>query len=143
MTQNSFELFTSWAIAENPNLANWTVVVFQETGSFYSLHHFPLVVFLSQGFYTILPNCLPDRLTYTLHSKEGMAVYWFSYFHGCYSSPVSYPISFHRPSNVLFYLCCSQGSCMLSIILKNEYWLSGGCSQLKQLTQKTKFKKFI
>ena len=82
MIENSFELFTSWAIAENPNLANWTVVCNPRDGII-SVHHFPLVAVLeAKVFYRIPPNCLPDPLTSSLRSTEGPAVYRLSYFDG-------------------------------------------------------------
>lgn len=131
MTWNSFELFTSWAIAENPNLANWTVVCNPRDRIISLPLPFPFSCFLiSQGFYRTLPNCLPDSLTSSLCSKEGMAVYWLSYFYGCHRSQDPNSISFHGPSNVLFYLRHSQGSGMLSFVFKDEHWLSGGCGQL-------------
>lgn len=85
MTQNSFELFTSWAIAKNPNLANWTV----DCNPRDRIISLPLLFLfscflISQGFYRTLPNCLPDPLSSSLCSKEGMAVYWLGYFYGCY-----------------------------------------------------------
>lgn len=70
-----------------------------------------------------------------------MAVYWLSYFYGCYSSPGCYPISFQGPSNVLFYLWHSQYSCMFPIVFKNERQLSGGCGQLKQFQAENKTQK--
>lgn len=87
MTWNSFELFTSWAIAENPDLANWTVVCNPRDRTISLPLPFPFSCFLiSQGFYRTLPNCLPDSLTSSLCSKEGRAVYWLSYFYSCYRS---------------------------------------------------------
>ena len=84
MIKNSFELFTSWAIAENPNPANWTVVCNPRDRIISLRLPFPFSCFLiSQGFYRTPPNCLPDPQTSSLWSKEGRALDWLSSFYGC------------------------------------------------------------
>lgn len=104
MIENSFELFTSWAIAGNPNLANWTVVRNPRDRIISLGSHFPLVAVLeAKVFYRTPLNCLPDPLTFSLRSAEG-----WQFIGSAVSGPNA--LCCHGPSNALFCSRHPQGS---------------------------------
>lgn len=144
MTWNSFELFTSWAIAENPNLANWTVVCNPRDRIISLPLPFPFSCFLiSQGFYRTLPNCLPRFSNFQLMFKRRYGSLLARLFLSLLQEPGPYSISFHGLSNALFYLWHSQGFCMLPVVFKDEHWLSGGCGKLNWLTENSQVRHWL
>ena len=122
MIENSFELFTSWAIAENSNLANWTVVCNPRDMIISLGSPFPFSCCLrSQGFLQnsteLSPRSSNFQLTFNRRPGGVQAqLFWWRLL-----EPGPNSLCCHRPSNALFCSRHPQGSYTFPVVSKRGH----------------------